>query len=69
MQQHPATGPGTSPQIAHLAGGFMGAAVHVPCRNVEPGFWGRFDRGNVGGVRTPAERSATKFPTLDFRGT
>ena len=73
MQQHPANVPGISPQIAHLAGGCAeggnGAAVHVPGRNVEPGFWGRFDRGNVGGVRNQAERSATEFPTLDFRGT
>lgn len=73
MQHHPAKGPGISPQITHLAGGCAGgstgAAVHSPGRNGEPGFWGRVDRGNVGGVRNPAEWSATEFPTLDFRGT
>jgi hypothetical protein len=73
MQQHPSTGPGTLPQIAHFAEGCAedgnGAAVHVPGRNAGPGFWGRVDRGNVGGVRNPAERSAAEFPTLDFRGT
>jgi len=73
MQQHPATGPGISPHPAHLAGGCTegcnGAAAHFPGRNMEPGFLGRVDRGNVGGVRNPAERLATEFPPLDFRGT
>ena len=51
------------------AEGGSGAAVRFPGQNVAPGFWGRVDRGNVGGVRNPAGRSATEFPTLDFRGT
>ena len=73
MQQYPATVPGISPHSAHFVGGGAegcnGAAVHFPGRNMEPGFWGRVDRGNVGEVRNPAERLAAEFSTLDFRGT
>ena len=73
MRQHPATGPGISPHLAHLSGGCEVAAVRVPGRVlgrvVWPWFGGRLYRDNVGGVRALAGRSAAEFPTLDFRGT
>jgi hypothetical protein len=77
MRNHLVTGPGISPHLAHLSGGWSVTAVRDPGGMVCSGFSGRVHNqsvwgnlmGNVGGMRASARRSAKEFPTLDFRGT